>query len=89
MHDFLYEHQETLGDHNMSLAYAELLGLDVERFELEISGHVHQPRIMEDFRGGVRSGVNGTPTFFVNGIRHDGPAKALALLTLLRPAIEL
>ena len=89
MHDFLSEHQETLEEHDVALAYAELLRLDVERFELEIAGHVHQRRIKEDFRGGVRSGVNETPTFFVNGVRHDGPAKAIAILTALGPAIEL
>jgi protein-disulfide isomerase len=38
----------------------------------EVAEHVHEPRIREDFMSGVRSGVNGTPTFFINGIRHDG-----------------
>src|SRR5881628_3663446 len=39
-----------------------------------------QKRIKEDFMGGVRSGVNGTPTFYVNGVRHDGDAVAKALV---------
>src|SRR5713101_4658495 len=83
MHDFLYEHQATLGDHNVALAYAKKLGLDTQRFQREISQHVYQKRIKDDFMGGVRSGVNGTPTFYVNGIRHDEDAVAKALIEAL------
>jgi protein-disulfide isomerase len=46
--------------------------LDESRFHAELSEHTHAPRVQEDFLSGVRSGVNGTPTFFINGIRHDG-----------------
>ena len=84
MHDFLYEHQRTLGDPSVALGYAKELGLDAQKFEHEISQHVHQKRIKDDFMGGVRSGVNGTPTFYVNGVRHDGPAEAEALVESLR-----
>ena len=38
----------------------------------DVAAHTHLQRIREDFRGGVRSGVNGTPTFFINGVRFDG-----------------
>src|SRR5436190_2125391 len=44
---------------------------DVERFDRELTEHVHAARVREDFMSGVRSGVNGTPTFYVNGVRHD------------------
>ncbi len=84
MHDFLYEHQDTLGDHSKALGYAKKLGLDTQRFEREIAQHVHQKRIKEDFDGGVRSGVNGTPTFYINRVRHDGDAVAKDLLKALR-----
>ena len=84
MHDFLYEHQATLGDHSVALGYAKKLGLDTQRFEREIAQHVQEKRIKDDFMGGVRSGVNGTPTFYVNGVRHDGPAEAEALVESLR-----
>src|SRR5881628_2431551 len=80
MHDFLYEHQRTLGDHSVALAHAKKLGLDTQKFEREISQHVYQKRIKDDFMGGVRSGVNGTPTFYVNGVRHDEDAIAKALI---------
>ena len=83
VHDFLYEHQETLGDPTVALTYAKKLGLDTQRFEREIAQHVHQKRIKDDFMGGVRSGVNGTPTFYINEIRHDGDAVAKALIEAL------
>jgi len=83
MHDFLYEHQRTLGDHSVAPAHAKELGLDTQKFEREISQHVYQKRIKDDFMGGVRSGVNGTPTFYVNGVRHDGPAEAEAIVKSL------
>ena len=84
MHDFLYEHQRTLGDNSVALGYAKKIGLDTQKFEREISQHVYQKRIKEDFMGGVRSGVNGTPTFYANGVRHDGPAEAEAIIESLR-----
>jgi protein-disulfide isomerase len=83
MHDFLYEHQDTLGDDQRALTYARRIGLDVRRIAKELDLHTHVDRIKEDFMGGVRSGVNGTPTFFVNGVRHDGPPIAEDLLTAL------
>ncbi len=84
MHDFLYEHQETLGDPKVALGHAKRLALDTQKFEREIGQHVYQKRIKEDFMGGVRSGVNGTPTFYVNGVRHDGEAAVKALIDALR-----
>src|SRR3989442_4820609 len=83
MHDFLYEHQRTLGDRSVALGYAKKLGLDTQRFERDISQHVYQKRIKDDFMGGVRSGVNGTPTFYVNRVRHDGTAEAKAIVKSL------
>ena len=72
MHDLLFENQPALDAPDL-LRYARMLGLDVPRFVSEMAEHVHEPRVREDFMSGVRSGVNGTPTFFINGIRHDGP----------------
>ena len=84
MHDFLYEHQASLGDPSIALGFAKKLGLDTQRFGREIAQHVYQKRIKDDFMGGVRSGVNGTPTFYVNGVRHDEEAIAKALIEALR-----
>jgi protein-disulfide isomerase len=71
MHDTLFENQPVL-DLESLVGYAEELGLDVERFATELENHVHAPRVREDFISGIRSGVNGTPTFFINGVRHEG-----------------
>ena len=70
MHDLLYENQQRL-EANDLVGYADSLGLDVERFQRELEGHVHAPRVREDFMSGVRSGVNGTPSFYINGVRHE------------------
>jgi protein-disulfide isomerase len=71
MHDTLFEHQGTLDDASLA-RFAGDLGLDLARFTREMGSRVYAPRVREDFMSGVRSGVNGTPTFFINGVRHDG-----------------
>src|SRR5260370_16931126 len=70
MHDSLFEHQRALDDAQL-VHYAVALHLDMETFERELTAHVHAHRVHEDFLSGVRSGVNGTPTFFINAFRHD------------------
>ena len=85
MHDVLYENQRHLGDDHL-LSYAEQLGLDVERFGKELAEHVHAARVREDFMSGVRSGVNGTPTFYINGLRHDDSYELETLLDALEAA---
>lgn len=72
MHDTLFENQEALEDENL-VEYAEGLGLKVEPLMEEVFSGAHAKRIRHDFMSGVRSGVNGTPTFFMNGRRYDGP----------------
>jgi protein-disulfide isomerase len=70
MHDLLITHQQALKDADMP-RYAEELGLDVARFREDLRRHVHAPRVAQDVQGAYASGVPGTPTFFVNGRRHD------------------
>jgi protein-disulfide isomerase len=83
MHDLLFDNQRHLEDEDLR-RYAQQLGLDPERFERELAQHAHAHRVREDLRGGLKSGVRGTPTFFVNGLRHDGPND----LATLRAAVE-
>ena len=71
MHDLLYDNQEDLGEPAIA-DFASELGLDLRQFGDELASHKYQARVKADFAGGVRSGVNGTPTFFINGARHDG-----------------
>jgi protein-disulfide isomerase len=85
MHDLLYENQQRLNGENL-FAYANDLGLDAERFKRELEEHVHAERVHEDFMSGVRSGVNGTPGFFINGVRHDDSYDFDTLLGALRQA---
>jgi len=85
MHDLLYENQRRLGDQDLR-GYADQLGLDVELFDKELVEHVHAPRVREDFMSGVRSGVNGTPSFYINGTRHDDSYDLETLLAALEQA---
>jgi protein-disulfide isomerase len=71
MHDLLYENQDRLDD-ALLFQLAQQLQLDLEKLRQALASKEFEPRVRADFRGGVRSGVNGTPTFFINGQRHDG-----------------
>ena len=72
MHDYLYENQPSLGDEGFFAKYENRLKLDVTRLVREVAQHVHSARVQEDYVSGIRSGVNGTPTFFIDGVRYDG-----------------
>ncbi|MGH9318594.1 MAG: DsbA family protein [Vicinamibacteria bacterium] len=87
IHDRFFEHQDALGPRDL-LAHAEAVGLDPQRFAAELSSGVHLPKVREDFLNGVRSGVNGTPTFFIDGVRHDGGYDAESLIEALELALE-
>jgi protein-disulfide isomerase len=82
MHDHLYENQRHLEDADLH-RYAEELGLDVAAFDRDLADGAHAERVHEDFMSGVRSGVNGTPTFYINGVRYDGDYRLESLLTAL------
>jgi protein-disulfide isomerase len=71
MHDMLFEHQNAL-EFDELVGYAKSIGLDTTQFARELEAGTYEKRVRDDFRSGVRSGVNGTPTFFVNGDRYDG-----------------
>jgi protein-disulfide isomerase len=83
MHDLLFENQDRLSLRDL-LTLATALGLDLERFVGDLRAHAHADRLREDFLSGIRSGVNGTPTFFVNGVRHDGGYDRASLLEAIR-----
>jgi protein-disulfide isomerase len=71
MHDALFEHQDALEAEDI-IGYAKSLGLDIARFGRDLKDSTYSKRVREDFRSGVKSGVNGTPTFFINGSRYEG-----------------
>ena len=70
MHDVLYENQQALDDTDLT-GYAKTFGVVVEELAMAFEGGPFVDRVRADFRSGIRSGVNGTPTFFVNGERYD------------------
>ena len=83
MHDLLFENQDRLDDRSL-LADASSLGLDLDRFVADSASGMVLARIAADIEGGARSGVNGTPTFFANGVRVDGAWDYESLLLALR-----
>jgi protein-disulfide isomerase len=83
MHDTLYANQPRL-EAPFLLAYAEAIGVHTPRVAADLAEHVHAARVREDFMSGVRSGVNGTPSFFINGVRYDGSWEAPSLLAALQ-----
>lgn len=80
-HDLLYEHQRALSEPDL-LAYGERLGVGAATLRQAFDGGFDQ-KIEQDFTAGVRSGVNGTPTLFINGLRYDGRRDAASLIDLL------
>ncbi len=87
MHDLLYEKQTLLEPDSIPL-WAEKIGLSLEKFRNDIEQGVVEKRIQEDRQSGIRSGVNGTPTFFINGTRYDGTPDYASLLAALESELE-
>jgi protein-disulfide isomerase len=71
MHDALFENQDQLGL-PLFLALADALGLPQPALQHALATGTFAPKVRKDFLSGIRSGVNGTPSFFINGRRHDG-----------------
>jgi protein-disulfide isomerase len=71
MHDMLLANQHALTPRDL-IGYAEQLGLDTRQFAADLEQRTFEPAVKADFMSGVRSGVSGTPTFFINGVRYDG-----------------
>ncbi|MGA2443097.1 MAG: thioredoxin domain-containing protein [Tepidisphaeraceae bacterium] len=79
MHQTLFQHQKELAE--VDLSHLGLtLGLEIYKFETSRNQERHRVRIRTDFESGLRSGVKGTPTLFMNGRRYDGPVNANAII---------
>jgi predicted DsbA family dithiol-disulfide isomerase len=85
MYDLLLAHQDALRPDDL-IAYAEQLGLDVERFTDDLRTHAGAARVAEDVDSADLSGVTGTPTFFINGRRHYGAYDIATLSAAVRAA---
>jgi protein-disulfide isomerase len=82
MHAYLFQHQRSLGNGEL-LAFAAALGLELDRFEREVAERRYADRIQADLQSGISSGVNGTPTFFINGIRYNGECSVSGLMAAI------
>jgi protein-disulfide isomerase len=87
MHDQIYEQQEFL-EPDILVMWAKKLGLDLEKFSSDIRQGGISKRIKEDRSSGIRSGVNGTPTFYINGKRHDAAPDYDSVLAALQETLE-
>ena len=85
MHDYIFHHQHTLAERDLA-QFAEAVGLDRQRYTQDTAEQRGLPRIEEDVAGGERSGVQGTPTFFINGVMYRGSWEHDALLAALQAA---
>ena len=87
MYDRLFERQFALEDDNL-IEYATELGLDADRIRDALQAGTYRARVKEDVLSGLQSGVNGTPTFFINGERYDGAHGTEPLLAALQGVLE-
>jgi protein-disulfide isomerase len=87
MHDLLYEHQDDLSERSI-LHYAKEAGADVTAVATSITSGAPHQRVQDDLQSGLRSGVNGTPTFFVNGARYDGSWQFEPFLEYLESIVD-
>ena len=85
MHDYLFHHQHTLEDADLT-RFAEAVGLALKQYARDMAEQRSLARIEEDREGGERSGVQGTPTFFINGVLYPGSWEQDALLAALQAA---
>jgi protein-disulfide isomerase len=83
----LFANQDELGDGDL-IRYAQKLGLDMARFKEDLHEHVHAGRVQIDVVSGKQSGVTGTPTWFLNSQRYDGPDDLEALSALVQRALS-
>jgi protein-disulfide isomerase len=88
MHDLLFENQQNLGN-ALFLELTDELDLSPSELQTALAEQTYRARVRADFAGGVRSGVNGTPTFFVNGERHDGTYDFDSLSEAIEHALKL
>jgi protein-disulfide isomerase len=85
MHDYIFHHQHTLADADLE-HFAEAVGLDLQQYRRDMREQRALARIEEDVEGGERSGVQGTPTFYINGVIYRGSWEHDALLAALQSA---
>jgi protein-disulfide isomerase len=87
MNDEIYENQDEL-EPKLLPRWAEEVGVSLEKFSASLKNGSISKRIKEDRSSGIRSGVNGTPTFFINGARYDGPPDFESMAAALNETLK-
>ena len=87
MHDMLFMHQRELNSEAL-VRHAKAIGLTIGAFSASLVKHSHLAKVRRDFISGVVSGVNGTPSFYINGVRHEGPWDLPVLAAAITRAAE-
>jgi protein-disulfide isomerase len=86
MHDCIYENQNSLSPESL-VEFAQRIHLNMDEFKKDVESRSVASKIEEDFKTGVRSGVNGTPCFFINEERYEGIPSFNALLRVLKAPV--
>jgi len=86
MHDIIYENQQQLQEEDL-IIYAAQIGLDEDQFAADFGKEEVEQKVENDFESGVRSGVNGTPSFFINGEKYNGSWDEQTLLHHLKSMV--
>ncbi|RYZ83469.1 MAG: hypothetical protein EOP04_19910, partial [Proteobacteria bacterium] len=87
MHDVIFENQQLLDTENIFLL-AKRIGLDMEQFQEDMQQNFSAEKVQRDFESGLRSGVNRTPTFFINGEKYNGGWEDGQLLNYLQSKFD-
>lgn len=87
MHDLMFEHQSDLSGGAL-VRYAAIAVPDPQRWVVDMHERSFNARVREDLASGARSGVRGTPTFFINGVRHDAAYDEVSLILALEDALD-
>lgn len=87
MYNALYQNQKHLSDANI-MEYAKSIGLDIANVEREMNNSTYTKRVEEDLESGDQSGVEGTPTFYINGVYYDGAYNVDAFQAALEQAMQ-
>lgn len=87
MHDIIFENQAALNEHAW-LNFAKTLKLNIPAFKVDLQDETLSARVESDFESGVRSGVNGTPSFYINGHKYEGDYDFESLTKAIESQIE-
>ena len=83
MHRMLFDHQDKL-DYDSLYLYADMLGLDMERFGADMEQHAHLPRVNRDYMRGLQNGIRTVPSFFISNHLYSGAYSLADLLSAVR-----